>query len=202
MKAMKALCGLQTTGPADCLQCCVAHASTLMTPPQTGTYVNCAASDFTPFCAAIPTRHINGTGCRLLPNQPKVFGVLCASRDKEADCTQALYEPTCEWETPSGGAPPGCTACMTKVCTHGGRASCQACLVAHNKSLLTRPQTGSYCNCAIDDFTTFCDSDPGPPTPGGTCPGGSLSNCIALCPTAPPIAYKDCVANCVKDCKM
>lgn len=40
---------------------------------------------------------------------------------------------------------------------------------------------------------------PGPPPPPG-CPGGSLSACMALCPPNPPIAYKDCVADCVKRC--
>merc|ERR1719247_704363 len=36
---------------------------------------------------------------------------------------------------------------------------------------------------------------PGPPAPpappGGKCPGGSLSACMGLCPSSPPIVYKD-----------
>ena len=41
---------------------------------------------------------------------------------------------------------------------------------------------------------------PSPSPPSPTCPGGSLQACIGLCPSAPPIAYKDCVAACVKRC--
>ena len=41
---------------------------------------------------------------------------------------------------------------------------------------------------------------PSPPSPSN-CPGGSLTACIGLCPSAPPIAYKDCVAACVQRCK-
>ena len=49
-----------------------------------------------------------------------------------------------------------------------------------------------------DICSTFkCPNGPGP---GGKCPGGSLAACIALCPSDPPIAYKDCVQNCVKKC--
>jgi hypothetical protein len=43
---------------------------------------------------------------------------------------------------------------------------------------------------------------PGPapgPAPAG-CPGGSLTACIGLCPSSPPIAYKDCVSQCVDRC--
>jgi len=43
-------------------------------------------------------------------------------------------------------------------------------------------------------------SPPSPSPPSPTCPGGSLQACIGLCPSAPPIAYKDCVAACVKRC--
>ncbi len=35
---------------------------------------------------------------------------------------------------------------------------------------------------------------------GNTCPGGSLSACIGLCPSSPPEAYKDCVNTCVSRC--
>jgi len=35
---------------------------------------------------------------------------------------------------------------------------------------------------------------------GGGCPGGSLSACIALCPSSPPEAYKACVEECVTRC--
>ena len=43
---------------------------------------------------------------------------------------------------------------------------------------------------------------PTPPAPGppSGCPGGSLSACIALCPSTPPVAYQDCVQDCVKRC--
>jgi cellulose 1,4-beta-cellobiosidase len=44
---------------------------------------------------------------------------------------------------------------------------------------------------------------PGPsppsPTPAG-CPGTSLSSCIKLCPSDPPIAYSACVKECVTRC--
>ena len=43
-------------------------------------------------------------------------------------------------------------------------------------------------------------SPPSPPPSPSNCPGGSLTACIALCPASPPIAYKDCVAACVKRC--
>ena len=45
---------------------------------------------------------------------------------------------------------------------------------------------------------------PGPPAPpappGGKCPGGSLSACMGLCPSSPPIVYKDCIQDCAKRC--
>lgn len=40
---------------------------------------------------------------------------------------------------------------------------------------------------------------PSPPTPAG-CPGGSLTACMALCPSDPPAAYKACAAQCAKRC--
>ena len=39
---------------------------------------------------------------------------------------------------------------------------------------------------------------PGPPPSG--CPGGSLSACMALCPSSPPAVYKACVSDCAKRC--
>jgi hypothetical protein len=41
---------------------------------------------------------------------------------------------------------------------------------------------------------------PAPPGPAPGCPGGSLSACIGLCPSNPPVAYKACVDDCVKRC--
>jgi cellulose 1,4-beta-cellobiosidase len=41
---------------------------------------------------------------------------------------------------------------------------------------------------------------PSPPGPPSGCPGGSLSACIALCPSTPPAAYQDCVKECVARC--
>jgi cellulose 1,4-beta-cellobiosidase len=38
-----------------------------------------------------------------------------------------------------------------------------------------------------------------PPAPGG-CPGGTLSACMDLCPSSPPVVYKDCIVNCGKRC--
>ena len=35
---------------------------------------------------------------------------------------------------------------------------------------------------------------------GGTCPGGSLSACMNLCPTDPAEAFKACVQTCVAKC--
>merc|ERR1712048_886047 len=44
-------------------------------------------------------------------------------------------------------------------------------------------------------------SPPAPtPTPSGGCPGGSLSACIAECPTQPADVYKTCVSVCVDRC--
>jgi len=40
---------------------------------------------------------------------------------------------------------------------------------------------------------------PGPVPP--SCPGGSLSACIGLCPSNPPAAYKACIAECTERCK-
>lgn len=42
---------------------------------------------------------------------------------------------------------------------------------------------------------------PSPPAPPNGCPGGSLSACIQLCPSNPPVAYKDCVMDCTKRCQ-
>ena len=41
---------------------------------------------------------------------------------------------------------------------------------------------------------------PTPPTPPSSCPGGTLTKCIDLCPASPPSAYKACVADCAKRC--
>jgi cellulose 1,4-beta-cellobiosidase len=40
---------------------------------------------------------------------------------------------------------------------------------------------------------------PTPPAPSG-CPGGSLSACIGLCPSDPPVVYSTCVKSCAKRC--
>merc|ERR1719221_884256 len=40
---------------------------------------------------------------------------------------------------------------------------------------------------------------PTPATPTG-CPGGSLSQCMGLCPSSPASAYKTCVSDCVSRC--
>jgi len=40
---------------------------------------------------------------------------------------------------------------------------------------------------------------PTPPAPSG-CPGGSLSACIGLCPSDPPVVYSACVKSCAKRC--
>ena len=37
-------------------------------------------------------------------------------------------------------------------------------------------------------------------SPTKTCPGDSIDNCIEVCPSAPPIAFKYCVAECGKRC--
>lgn len=47
--------------------------------------------------------------------------------------------------------------------------------------------------------STFHGNTPTPPTPG-TCPGGSLSACIADCPSTPSKAYQACVKECVARC--
>jgi len=41
---------------------------------------------------------------------------------------------------------------------------------------------------------------PSPPAPPGSCPGGTLVKCMGLCPSSPPIVYKDCIADCGKRC--
>jgi hypothetical protein len=39
------------------------------------------------------------------------------------------------------------------------------------------------------------------PTPiPATCPGGSLAQCIGLCPSTPSAAYKECISTCVARC--
>ena len=43
--------------------------------------------------------------------------------------------------------------------------------------------------------TTPCSS----PSPSG-CPGGSLSACMALCPTSPPAVFKACILTCANEC--
>jgi cellulose 1,4-beta-cellobiosidase len=40
---------------------------------------------------------------------------------------------------------------------------------------------------------------PVPPSPSA-CPGGSLTNCIAACPTADPAKYKACITDCMAKC--
>lgn len=41
---------------------------------------------------------------------------------------------------------------------------------------------------------------PSPPSPPSDCPGGSLTACMALCPSSPASAYKACVATCAARC--
>ena len=41
---------------------------------------------------------------------------------------------------------------------------------------------------------------PSPPGPPSDCPGGTLSTCIAACPSDPLSAYQACVQECVKRC--
>jgi len=66
--------------------------------------------------------------------------------------------------------------------------------------------TVKYSNIKIGTInSTFPSGPPGPPSPPGpptpnNCPGGSLSACMALCPSNPPAAYKACVADCVQRC--
>ena len=61
-----------------------------------------------------------------------------------------------------------------------------------------------FSNVKIGDMnTTYPGGKPGPTPPGPTpsgCPGGSLSACMDLCPSDPPIAFKDCVQSCEKRC--
>ena len=50
--------------------------------------------------------------------------------------------------------------------------------------------------------STFAGSPtpPGPtPTPSG-CPGGTITACMALCPSTPPVAFQDCAEECAKRC--
>jgi cellulose 1,4-beta-cellobiosidase len=48
---------------------------------------------------------------------------------------------------------------------------------------------------------TPAPKSPSPSSPGpSSCPGGSMSNCMDLCPASPPIAFKACVAECAKKC--
>jgi len=63
-----------------------------------------------------------------------------------------------------------------------------------------------WTNIKIGEFgSTFKGDSPGPgptppgPTPSG-CPGGSLSACIDLCPSNPPVAFQACVESCTKRC--
>lgn len=157
---MKLVCGSAPT-VNDCQVCMVAHHTSLMSYPQTGTYYNCAATDFTAFCAAITPSSRNATGCLLRAGQPAVYDVLCASRDSETACEQALYEHTCMWSAPRDGTPPACKGAMEKLCggSKQSTAKCETCCVANAKSLLTRPQTGTYVDCAISDFTSFCSDN-------------------------------------------
>lgn len=185
---MKAMCGgaagaaQGVADEASCRVCLVEHANALMTLPQTGTYYNCGATDFTAYCKAEfpappPPGHKNATlPCRLRAGQPRVYGVLCASRDTQADCTNPLYEFTCYWtDSAPKPTPPGCLRGMAQFCPKengqdaptgtgaGGSGSllsspeqCEQCLVAHAKALMTEPQTGTYYDCSATDFTAYC----------------------------------------------
>jgi len=75
-----------------------------------------------------------------------------------------------------------------------------------------RDATVTYSNIKIGEIGSTYSGGPGPspptpptppapptPSPSG-CPGGSLSACIGLCPSDPPVVYKACVQNCAQRC--
>ena len=73
------------------------------------------------------------------------------------------------------------------------------------------PHHATFSDIRFGDIgTTMLPGPPAPPSPSPTptpptppnpgCPGGTLPACMALCPSAPPIVYKDCVVNCGKRC--
>ena len=47
---------------------------------------------------------------------------------------------------------------------------------------------------------TDCIPSSAPQPPSAACPGGSLNACMELCPSSPPIIYKDCIEECAKRC--
>merc|ERR1711998_527836 len=57
----------------------------------------------------------------------------------------------------------------------------------------------TYFNIRYGEIGTTTPGAGPSPGPGG-CPGGSLQACIGMCPSTPPVAYKDCVNECVKRC--
>merc|ERR1712227_657884 len=60
-----------------------------------------------------------------------------------------------------------------------------------------------FSNIRVGDIdSTYNGNKPGPtpPSPGGDCPGGSLTACIGLCPSDAE-AFKACVSVCQTKCK-
>ena len=60
-----------------------------------------------------------------------------------------------------------------------------------------------YSNIRYGELDTTYGTGPSLPSPSpSNCPGGLLTECIKLCPSNPPTAYKACVEGCVGRCSM
>jgi len=64
---------------------------------------------------------------------------------------------------------------------------------AHPKSYVT------YSNIRYGEIGSTT-GPPSPPSPPSGCPGGSLGECIKLCPSTPPKAFQACVNVCTQRC--
>jgi len=97
------------------------------------------------------------------------------------------------------------TAPPTKTSFGGPRGSCATSSGRPKDVEREHPNSRvTFSDIKVGDFgTTYPGGKPGPTPPGPTpsgCPGGSITACIGLCPSNPPIAYKDCVESCAKRC--
>jgi len=58
-----------------------------------------------------------------------------------------------------------------------------------------------YSDIRYGEIGSTLKPNPSPVPPGpNACPGGSLTACIALCPTTDPTKYKACLSNCIAHC--
>ena len=112
--------------------------------------------------------------------------------------------------TPPTPPPPPPTPAPAGTCTgcghncHGDCSTCGVCVTdkCASEALCMGPCNGSgnAMWCGGGSTPTPAPPPSPPPTPSTGCPGGSLADCMHLCPATPPDAYKACVASCAKRC--